>query len=379
MTGAETHPSWQPLAAQDFAREHHPHLSMSSAGKCARSQAYALMGIEESDPPARHAQNRMNLGHAAEVLIVMDLHQNGWETGHTVLSNSGQLELEVQVPGPKRSSGDTRTASAATPEFTQNLWVTLECKSMSERKGLEVEEQGVGQIYPAYMTQIGLYGRRLYEMGLVSHPERGVFAMMDRDGRPLTPERVSWTAEDVDRDYELIREIIETAQADELPDRPYYHGSKICGYCSYHTECWGTYKAWQEKGRPVLTNDTRGIDAAETWMKAKPQVDEAPAGPPGALRPGRRGRHHRRDGPGRLLRAPGQQGLQPRPPGGQGPHRNPEAVLPGPEEAPAQLLGQGQEELTGTNPPEGAGQQQREQHSEGRTGPPLAHPGRSAG
>jgi hypothetical protein len=268
-------PSWQPLAAQDFEREQHPHLRMSSAGKCPRAQAYALMGVEESDPPDRHAQNRMNLGHAAEVLIVMDLHRNGWETDNTVLSDSGQLELEVQVPGTDVTLRGHPDGICRHPEFTQNLWVTLECKSMSERKGLEVEEQGIAKVYPAYMTQIGLYGRRLHEMGLVSHPERGVFAMMDRDGRPLSPERVPWTAEDVDRDYQTLREIIETAGNEELPERPHPHGSKICGGCNYHTECWGTYRAWQEKGRPILTNDTRGIDAAETWMNAKPQVDEA--------------------------------------------------------------------------------------------------------
>ena len=233
------------------------------------------MGVEESDPPDRHAQNRMNLGHAAEVMIVMDLHRNGWETDNTVLSDSGQLELEVQVPGTDVTLRGHPDGICRHPEFTQNLWVTLECKSMSERKGLEVEEQGIAKVYPAYMTQIGLYGRRLHEMGLVSHPERGVFAMMDRDGRPLSPERVPWTAEDVDRDYQTLREIIETAGNEELPERPHPHGSKICGGCNYHTECWGTYKAWQEKGRPILTNDTRGIDAAETWMNAKPQVDEA--------------------------------------------------------------------------------------------------------
>ena len=271
----ENPPSWQTLAAQDFQREQPPHLRMSSAGKCPRAQFYALQGLEESNPPDRHAQNRMNLGHAAEILIVMDLHKNGWETDHTVLSKSGQLELEVQVPGTGVTLRGHPDGICRHPELTQNLWVTLECKSMSERKALEVESAGVGEIYPSYMTQIGLYGRRLFEMSLVSHPERGIFAMMDRDGRPLSPERVKWEPESVDGDYQRLREIIETAQENQVPERPYEHSSKTCGYCSYHTTCWGYYKPWREKGKPVLTNDPTVLEAAETWLNAKPQVDEA--------------------------------------------------------------------------------------------------------
>ena len=40
--------------------------------------------------------------------------------------------------------------------------------------------------------------------------------MMDRDRRPLPPERVSWGAELVE-----LREIILGAEASELPERPY--------------------------------------------------------------------------------------------------------------------------------------------------------------
>ena len=274
MTTKKPH-TWQTLMGQDLSRAKRPHLSMSSAGKCPRAQAYAFQELEESNPPDRHSQNRMNLGHVAEILIVMDLHKNGWETDHTVLSKKGQLELEVQVPGTDVTLRGHPDGICRHPEVTQNLWVTLECKSMSPRRALEVEEHGIAETYPAHMAQIGLYGRKLHEIGLVSHPERGVFAMMDRDGRPLTPEQVKWEPEDVDQVYATLREIIETTRAGNLPERPYGHESKICEYCSYHTACWGYYKPWREKGKPVLTNDPTVLQAAETWMNTKPQVDQA--------------------------------------------------------------------------------------------------------
>ena len=270
MTIAENTPSWQTLASLDLSRPQRPHLRMSSAGKCPRAQAYALQGLEESNPPDRHAQNRMNMGHMAEVLIILELERGGWETNHTVLSQSGQLDLEATVPGTSVTLQGHPDGICRHPEFTQDLWVTLECKSMSERKAMEVEDAGVAEIYPAYLAQIGLYGRRLYEMGLVSHPERGIFGMMDRDGRVLTPERVKWEPADVDLVYTKLREIIETSQAGNLPERPYGHESKICGYCSYHTTCWGSYRDWREKGRPIETQEPTVIEAAQTWLNAKP-------------------------------------------------------------------------------------------------------------
>ena len=275
MTKKNTHPSWQTLMREDLSRSQKPHLRMSSAGKCPRAQTYAFQGLEESNPPDRYAQNRMNLGHAAAVLIVIEMEKGGWETDHTVLSPSGQLELDVKVPGTDVTIPGHPDGICRHPELTRNLWVTLECKSMSERKALEVEGSGVAEIYPAYMAQISLYGRKLHEMGLVSHPEYGVFGVMDRDGRQLTPERVKWEPEDVDLIYEELRRIIEMAQAGKLPDRPYAHESKPCQYCNYHTACWGFYKHWREKGRPIVTQDPRVAEAARTWLEAKPEVDEA--------------------------------------------------------------------------------------------------------
>ncbi len=41
----------------------------------------------------------MTMGHMAEVLILKDMERNGWETKHTVLSEEGQMELELGIPG----------------------------------------------------------------------------------------------------------------------------------------------------------------------------------------------------------------------------------------------------------------------------------------
>ena len=89
---------WQQLALEDIERDQPPHLRISSAGRCPRALGYAAQGIPESNPPGPQARSRMALGHMAEVLIIRELEQNGWETRHTVLSGDGQLELELEVP-----------------------------------------------------------------------------------------------------------------------------------------------------------------------------------------------------------------------------------------------------------------------------------------
>ena len=143
--------NWQPLASEYLDREQPPHLRMSSAGRCPRALAYAATHLEESDPPDEHSLNRMAMGHMAELLIVRGMHRRGWETGHTVLSGSGQLELEVEVPNTGMVMRGHPDGICRHPEFTRNHWVTLECKSMSIEKGREVERQGVAPTYPHYM------------------------------------------------------------------------------------------------------------------------------------------------------------------------------------------------------------------------------------
>ena len=269
--------NWQPLASEYLDREQPPHLRMSSAGRCPRALAYAATHLEESDPPDEHSLNRMAMGHMAELLIVRGMHRRGWETGHTVLSGSGQLELEVEVPNTGMVMRGHPDGICRHPEFTRNHWVTLECKSMSIEKGREVERQGVAPTYPHYMFQISMYGRRMHEMELVSHPERGVFAMMDRDGRPLPPERVTWDTGLVDGKLAELTGVVKAAEAGEVPERPYPQSSSECQYCSYHTLCWG--EAPQRDGdnpKPLIVSENPEVRAAaERWAEFKPRVDTA--------------------------------------------------------------------------------------------------------
>ena len=270
--------NWQPAASRDLDREQPPHLRISSAGKCVRAQTYAAMHTPESNPPGQADGNRMALGHMAEVLILKEMERNGWETRHTVLSEQGQLELELEIPGTEETISGHPDGICRHIEFTNNLWVPLECKSMSEHRALDVEKDGVAAVYPAYVAQISLYGRKLYEMGLVSHLERGIFGMMDREGRFLPPERITWKREDVDRTLEMLARIVGWARAGEPPDRPYPQSSSECRYCNYHSECWGTELEPEEKTTPqagATSQRPEVIEAARTWMELKPQVDRA--------------------------------------------------------------------------------------------------------
>ena len=277
MTTATEQRTWQDLVSEYLDEEHEPHLRMSASGHCVRALTYADGEAPESNAADVHGENRMAMGHMAEVLIVRNLHLSGWETRHTALSPGGQLELRLELPETERRPTGHPDGVCRHKEFTRGLWVTLECKSMSVQKGLEVQDMGVAHVYPHYMAQIGLYGRRLHEMGEVSHPGRGVFAMMDRDGRPMPPERVSWEPESVDAIIEKMSDAARHTDRGELPERPFEKGSKECGFCSYHTLCWGASKP--PGGRPdaVETRDPELVEAARTWSELDPKVKAAKA------------------------------------------------------------------------------------------------------
>ena len=70
---------------------------------------------------------------------------------------------------------------------------------MSPEKVEEVRRDGITKVYPGRLAQISLYGRALSEKGEVDHGERGIFGLMDREGRLLPPERVVWERREVDR------------------------------------------------------------------------------------------------------------------------------------------------------------------------------------
>ena len=271
---------WQIAAAKDLDQQDAPHLRMSSGSKCPRSLAYAMIGTEETDLPDEEAENRMALGHMAEILIIRAMNRRGWETKHTVLTPGSQLDLSIPVPGTEREITGHPDGLCRHPQLTKDKWVTLECKSMSPFRGQETEREGIAETYPGYIIQIALYARKLYEMNLTSFPTRGVFAMMDREGKILPPERVTWDSSVYDDTMsKLERAVGQTDTEGVLPERPYAPQSTSCKFCNYHTVCWGEPKSreeaqvWPPK-RKVL-QDLKIVEAAQTWAKLKPEVDAA--------------------------------------------------------------------------------------------------------
>ena len=270
--------NWQPIASRDLDREDEPHLRISAAGRCPRALGYATQGVQETNPPDQQARNRMAMGHMAEVLIIREMEKYGWQTENTVLSPGGQLELELEIPG---TDGETVRGHPDGicwhEEYTRNLKVPLEAKSMSEDKALEVMKQRIVNIYPGYLAQISLYGLKLKEMGLISHAERGIFGMMDREGRVLPPERASW---DTDYTTDLLKKlagIVNRAKQGEVADRPHAQSSTECKYCRYHTHCWGTDPDQEQLAQreTVTSQQEEVLDAARRWAELKPQVDRA--------------------------------------------------------------------------------------------------------
>ncbi len=139
---------WQRLAREDFERIQPTTLRFSGASRCVREQTYNAMGMERSDPPVGQELNRILLGHPAEILIVMTLEKAGWETRHTVLSEDGQLEVSTTLPESGKVVSGHPDGICRHPDFTRNMWVTLECKSMSVERADEVLRDGVAAVYP---------------------------------------------------------------------------------------------------------------------------------------------------------------------------------------------------------------------------------------
>jgi CRISPR/Cas system-associated exonuclease Cas4 (RecB family) len=271
---------WQIGAAQYLEEPDVPHLRISSASKCPRALAYAMLGTPETEPPDEDAENRMALGHMAEILIIQGLHRRGWETRNTVLDQEGQLDLEVEIPGTGRTIPGHPDGTCRHEHYTKNRWVTLECKSMSPERGQETQERGIAATYPGYMVQIAMYSKKMHDREMVSHPNFGVFAMMDREGRFLPPERVTWDMEIYHGTMEKLQEMI--AGTDEeglLPERPYAPESNNCKLCNYHTACWGRqpsrYEQPQYRKKSRAVKEAHVMEAARRWAESKPVVDEA--------------------------------------------------------------------------------------------------------
>lgn len=275
----KTTDAWQRQVREELAEPAPLKLRMSSAGRCQRALTYTAFGHQPTDPPNQPAQNRMALGHMAEILIIQEMERNGWQTDHTVLSDGGQLEVNITLPQSGETISGHPDGICRHPRFTNNLWVTLECKSMSQDMAERVETEGVIAVYPHYLSQIALYGYELHRRKLVSHPERGVFGVMDRNGHFLPPERILWTAEDRERAIANLDSAAGNAETGELPNRPYERDSQECLFCHYHKLCWGS----TPKAAPIIPNignnriktTARENEAARLWQKLNPQVREA--------------------------------------------------------------------------------------------------------
>ena len=246
-------------------------LRVSSAGRCVRRQTYAASQTPESDGSDERSPGRLALGHAIEVLIVLNLKSTGWETKHTVL-DGGQFELAIsEMPYIKgHPDGVCRHE-----QHTAGMWVTLECKSMGSNRAELVFADGVFTHYEEYRSQIALYGRQLYRQHIVDHPERGVFAMMDREGKPMPPERVAWSTKHFDKAVARLKEAKAHADANTLPERPYQPDSENCIFCPYRKLCWETDQTpatavkavWKNQGA-VKLNDQNLAERVKNYAAA---------------------------------------------------------------------------------------------------------------
>lgn len=238
-------------------------VRMSSAGYCPRRQAYAATGVTPTNEPDRQARNRMALGDAAEDILVRNLIDDGWEVAHTRAVDGEQLELEINQPLPMTGHPD---GLCRHPEHTRNLWVTLECKSMSEDRVQRVRDEGIAQVYPEYLAQAICYSRVLYDRRLVAHPRRAVFAVMSREGHMPAPERVAWDQDQEDRHWRELRATWQTIQESRLPSRPYEPDDPHCRYCPYFNICQDREPAdWR---RPHVITEPWALAAARRWLHA---------------------------------------------------------------------------------------------------------------
>ena len=271
---------WQMAVSRELDQREDPKLRVSSAGRCPRALGYAALAKEESNPPGQQALNRMALGHMAEILIIKEMEKNGWETENTVLSRGGQMELELEIPntGGVKMTGHP-DGKCRHEELTRNFWIPLECKSMSPDKGEEIQKDKIITVYPGYLAQISLYGREMKRREEVNHGERGIFGMMDREGRLLPPERATWKKEYVDQLLEKTAAVVNLADKGEVQDRPYAQSSTECRYCNYHSLCWGTELKPEPESpngkKTVTSKEPQVMEAARTWAELKPRVDKA--------------------------------------------------------------------------------------------------------
>lgn len=278
---------WQKAFAQDiYDREenHRLYLRLSSSGQCIRRLYYVARDETPTDPPNETVKNQLVMGHALEVLAIMNLHKHGWETKHTCLDEGGQVYVEVEVEGRDAPIGGHPDGSCRHEVLTDNHWLPLELKSMSDFRASRVEEFGISKVEPSYVMQIAMYGHTMKNLGMVDLHDRGIFGLISRNGRFLPPERLKWPADLHERGRRRLSEVILRAERGDPPPRPYDENSvdPPCNFCPFKTICWEDKPnaALQPviRGEPTpMDHDQELVDAMLGWQQAKQTMDQAKA------------------------------------------------------------------------------------------------------
>ena len=286
MTESNTREKWQQALAADIENREdgQPHLRLSQSGHCIRKLHYIAAGEPPSDPSDPTRNNRFILGHALEVLALLALRDHGWETRLTCLDEDGQLTIETKIEGRETPVPGHPDGICRHPILTNNQWVILECKSMSEHRASQVEEIGLGKVEPSYIMQAAMYAGVLFDMEIVEHYDRGVFAIITREGRFLPPEMVRWPENLSERGHRRMSQAVFSAQENQPPERPYdeHSPNPPCNMCFYQSLCWAdrTDAALQPiiSGQATpLDHDPDAAEAARTWREAKQAMDAAKA------------------------------------------------------------------------------------------------------
>ena len=259
------------------------YLRLSQSGQCIRRLYYTHRGEIPSNPTHASRRNQMTMGHALEVLAIIDFKNHGWETRHTCLDDGGQLTVEVTVPGLERPVQGHPDGTCRHKNFTENKWVPLEVKSMSEFRAEQVAELGLIKVEPSYLMQIAMYAPPLYEMGIVDYIDRGVFNLIDRSAQPMPPEFLRWKPELATRGINRLAQVVAAAKEDTPPERPYTDpAGKPCSYCPFLKTCWGDQFAGElmpiVRGQPTpLDHDPDTVQAANDWAYSKQLMDQSKA------------------------------------------------------------------------------------------------------
>ena len=246
-------------------------LRLSQTGQCQRRLHYIHSRETPSDPTNLTRRHKLAMGHALEVLAILAFKSYGWETRHTCVDDGGQITLEMQIPGLDDPVQGHPDGICRHENFTENAWIPLECKSTSEFRAAMFEELGIAKVEPSYIMQIAMYGRLMFERGIVDHADRGVFAFISREGRLLPPERIKWNPNLSDRGVLRLAHAFHTTDEGQPPDRPYDDpNEEPCSYCPFRKICWSDRLL--DELRPIV----RG--AATPWTTTKKPSKPQPNG-----------------------------------------------------------------------------------------------------